>query len=189
MQRLKGGKSRTQAAMNHSWLNSVESDMLVEFLLLMSDCGFPATHEHTVEYALEVAHVQHPLLPNLGKNWVDGFITWRKDQLDAKWSSSLESTPGSAVNQAAIQHWFQLLQAQYNKLNFDCKNIYTMDESGFLFGTGEKVKVIARKMTKRALVQHDGNHENVSVIVTICTNGSFVPPVVIFKGQNINSKW
>ena len=64
-----------------------------------------------------------------------------------------------------------------------------MDESGFPFGTGEKVKVIACKTTKRAHVQHDGNHENVSVIVTICANGSFVPPVVIFKGQNINSKW
>ena len=93
------------------------------------------------------------------------------------------------MNPAAIQHWFQLLQAQYNKLNFDCKNIYTMDESGLPFGIGEKVKVIAHKMTKRPHVQCDGNHENVSVIVTICTNGSFVPPVVIFKGQNINSKW
>ncbi len=174
--------------MNHLWLNKVESDTLVDFLLLMSDCRFPAMCEHTTEYALEVAHVQHPSLHSLGKNWVDGFITWNKDQLDAKWSSNLESTCG-AVNPAAVHHWFQLLQAQYDKFKFDCVNIYTMDESSFPFGTGEKVKVIACKMTKRAYVQCDGNHENVSVIVTVCADGGFVPPVVIFKGQNVNSKW
>ena len=93
------------------------------------------------------------------------------------------------MNPAAVHHWFQLLQAQYNKFNFDCVNIYAMDESGFPFGTGEKVKVIAHKMTKRAHVQHDGNHKNVSVIVTVCADGGFVPPMVIFKGQNVNSKW
>ena len=64
-----------------------------------------------------------------------------------------------------------------------------MDESGFPFGTGERVKVFACRMTKRAYIQCDGNHENVSVIVTVCADGTSVPPVVIFKGQNVNSKW
>jgi hypothetical protein len=64
-----------------------------------------------------------------------------------------------------------------------------MDESDFPFGTGEKVKVVACKMSKQAHIQHNGNRENVSVIVTVCADGSYVPPVVIFKGQNINSKW
>ena len=55
-----------------------------------------------LEYALEVAHVWHPSLPSLGKNWVDGFIMQNKGWLDAKWSSNLESTQGGAVNPALV---------------------------------------------------------------------------------------
>jgi hypothetical protein len=40
--------------MDRSWLNQAESDTLVEFLLLMSDRGFPATCNRAIKYALEV---------------------------------------------------------------------------------------------------------------------------------------
>ena len=63
-----------------------------------------------------------------------------------------------------------------------------MDESGFPFGTGDGIQVVSWKMTKTAHVQHDPNHENVSVIITVCADGSYVAPTVIFKGANINSE-
>ena len=42
--------------------------------------------------------------------------------------------------------------------------------------------------TKTAHIQHDPNRKNVSIIVTVCADGSYVAPT-IFKGANINSEW
>jgi hypothetical protein len=148
LRRLKGRKSHSAAAMAWSWLNQAENDTLVDFLLLMSDHGFPLTHNGAAEYALELAQIQHPNLQALGINWVDSFLIHNKDQLNSKWSANLENIHGGAVNPTTIEHWFQLLHAQYKEFNFLPENIYAMDESSFPFGTGEKVKVIAWKMTK-----------------------------------------
>jgi len=38
-------------------------------------------------------------------------------------------------------------------------------------------------------MQRDNNKEMVTVMATICADGSNVPPVVIFKGQNFLQKW
>ena len=63
-----------------------------------------------------------------------------------------------------------------------------MDESGFPFGTGDAIQVVSWKMTKTTHVQHDPNRKNVSIIITVCADGSHVAPTVIFKGANINSE-
>ena len=72
--RLKGGEGRNAAAAAQSWLNQAENDTLIEFLLLMSDCGFPLTRDGAAEYALEIAQIRHPDLQSLSKNWIDGFL-------------------------------------------------------------------------------------------------------------------
>ena len=37
--------------------------------------------------------------------------------------------------------------------------------------------------------QHDGIQENITVIVTVCVDGTATPPAVIFKGQGFQMKW
>jgi len=37
--------------------------------------------------------------------------------------------------------------------------------------------------------QRGGNRENITVIVTICADGTTTPPAVIFKGQAFQVKW
>ncbi|KAF9510145.1 hypothetical protein BS47DRAFT_1253186, partial [Hydnum rufescens UP504] len=85
------------------------------------------------------------------------------------------------VNPATIEHWFKLVEAQFNQYHFEPQNIYGMDESGFPFRTGQPVKVVTRKTRKCQHIQCDGNHENVSVIVTICADGTSLPLTVIFQ--------
>ncbi|KAF9503441.1 hypothetical protein BS47DRAFT_1369529, partial [Hydnum rufescens UP504] len=104
----------------------------------MSDHGFPATHENIQEYALNLVQVCHPHVQELGGNWLDCFITCNMDHINMKWSANLESRRAAAVNPAAIEHWFKLLKAQYNKYKFPPNAIYGFDESGFLFGMGQK---------------------------------------------------
>ena len=37
--------------------------------------------------------------------------------------------------------------------------------------------------------RREGTHENITVIVTICADGTSIPPAVIFKGQAFLAKW
>ena len=71
---------------DRGYLNLVESDTLVDFLLQMSDRGFPATCNAIYEYALDLVQVCHPNVQELGANWVDRFITHNADRINMKWS-------------------------------------------------------------------------------------------------------
>jgi hypothetical protein len=37
--------------------------------------------------------------------------------------------------------------------------------------------------------QRSGNRENITVLPTICTDGTSVPPIVIYKGEAFQMKW
>jgi len=37
--------------------------------------------------------------------------------------------------------------------------------------------------------QHSGGRENITVIVTICADGTSLPPAVIFKGDSYQTSW
>jgi hypothetical protein len=150
-----------QSAAEQSWLNEVESETLVDFLLEMADHGFPAMHERIGEYALEAARVWNPNLKDLGENWVDRFITQNKGKICTKWTANLKHAQAAAVSPAVIDHWFALLGTQYQHNNYQEGNIYGFNKSGFPFGTGESVKVITHKGHKCQHIQCDGNCKNV----------------------------
>ena len=70
------------------------------------------------------------------------------------------------------------------------ENVYGFDESGFPFGgDGAKQHIIGRKDTSIQHIQRGGNQENVTVMVTICADGSTTCPTVIFKGKRMFSDW
>jgi hypothetical protein len=64
-----------------------------------------------------------------------------------------------------------------------------MDESGFPPGQTGKKRVVGRCGTKLQHVQGGADKENVTVIVTICADGTVLKPTIIFKGQNMMTKW
>jgi hypothetical protein len=68
-------------------------------------------------------------------------------------------------------------------------NIYGMDESGFPPANQGVQHVVGRRGTK---VQHkagSANRENVTVLVTICADGTALQPTIIFKGKRLLKKW
>ncbi|KAI4519568.1 hypothetical protein K525DRAFT_205727, partial [Schizophyllum commune Loenen D] len=49
--------------------------------------------------------------------------------------------------------------------------------------------IVGRKSKGRAHQQSGGSRENITVIVTICTDGTALPPTVIFKGKGYQVSW
>ena len=69
-------------------------------------------------------------------------------------------------------------------------NMYNMDEKGFLIGVMKKSKRIFTKSaySPKQLLGHvqDGNREWITVLATICADGSWLPPGLIYKASTGN---
>ena len=55
--------------------------------------------------------------------------------------------------------------------------------------SGEKEWVIGARQAAMEHQQQDGNRENVTVLMTICVDGTALPPTAIFKGRAFQMKW
>lgn len=64
-----------------------------------------------------------------------------------------------------------------------------MDEKGFLMGLAAKAKVLCRRGRRNPRVTHDGKRELVTVVETICANGSALTPFIVNKGAGHYLGW
>jgi Tc5 transposase DNA-binding domain len=182
--------SRLEAAATRGWLNHVETQQLIDHILRCADLGFPHGRKEIECHALELARVRHPDLAALGSGWVDRFVARNHDQLRVHWTSNLDHSRAAGVNPTAVAHWFRLVGSAFQEYEFAHENIYGFDESGFPFGgDGSKQRVIGQTDASIQHVQRGGNRENVTVMVTICADGTTTRPTVIFKGKKMFSDW
>lgn len=183
-------RSRIDAAAERGWLNAAQSAELVRHLLDCADKGFPNRRKDIERHALEIARVTRPDLVKLGPSWVDRFIARHHHELTMHWTANLDHTRAAGVNLTSIPHWYDLLEATCTEYKFAPENVYGFDESGFPFGgDGARVRVVGRKDTKIQHVQRGGNRENVTVMVTVCADGTTVRPTVLFKGKRLYQHW
>ena len=64
-----------------------------------------------------------------------------------------------------------------------------MDEKGIQLGIGARITAMIDHDQKTVYSIEDGNRELVTIIETICADGSILHPSVIFQGQLQNSEW
>lgn len=64
-----------------------------------------------------------------------------------------------------------------------------MDESGFAIGEKEAGKVIINAEVRQKFQAKPGRQEWVTVVECICADGTVVPPLVIFKAENLSTQW
>ncbi|KAG8985345.1 hypothetical protein FRB93_005870 [Tulasnella sp. JGI-2019a] len=69
------------------------------------------------------------------------------------------------------------------------ENWYGADESSVALGITSTAEVIRPAGQKLQHQQQDGKCEIVTVLETICTDGSMLKLTVIFKGKNLLLKW
>ncbi|KAL5478278.1 hypothetical protein ACEPAI_2462 [Sanghuangporus weigelae] len=94
-----------------------------------------------------------------------------------------------ALNPSAVTHWFNLVEAEIVKKGITPENIYTMDESGCPPANQGVSRVVARAGYKVVHKQGGANKETVTVLVTICADGTAIDPAIIFKGERLYKRW
>ena len=93
------------------------------------------------------------------------------------------------MNPETKKKWFELVDEFIVKAGVSPENIYGMDESGFPPSDQGVRRVIGGRGTKTQHAQGGANRENVTVLVTICADGTTVSPMIIFKAKNFQVRW
>jgi len=75
------------------------------------------------------------------------------------------------------------------------ENMYNWDEKGFLLGLAQKLKrIMTKKMYDSGKIKgaaQDGSREFISLLASICADGTKIPPALIYKGKSgdLQSTW
>ena len=192
----KGGRSQRQAHEEQRWLNDSEVELVIQDIIAYGERGFPLSHRRIKEHVDLICQARYgDQFPEtgLGKAWTARFISDHQDKIHAYWSKGLDRSRARAVNPVTKAHYFELLaKVIVGKGGDDAippELIYGVDESGFQKGVGGTERVFGAKGKQRQYQQRSGDRENITVIVTICGDGTSTAPAVLFKGEGFQVNW
>jgi hypothetical protein len=107
----------------------------------------------------------------------------------------MDSLRHNADSNVKYMLYFDLLHAKMKQYNIQPCYCYNIDEKGFMIGvTGCSKQVFTQwqweKKEVRASLQ-DGSHEWLTLLATVCTDVSTLPPVLIFQvsSGSLQSSW
>ena len=184
-----GGKPMSEFNAEKRLLSKEEEEVILGFIQETGNRGFPLSHRRLREHANSIikARLGNPSFVGVGQNWTDRFVLTHSERIKTIWSTSLEGKRAQSANPTNNKEWFDLLATDLKDVDPDC--IWAADETGIQTGNAVKERVIGAKGKTTQHQTRDGNRENITVIVTICADGSSIPPAVIFKGQSFLVSW
>jgi len=125
----------------------------------------------------------------IGPNWPQKFMT-RYLEVKTAYIPPIDKERAMAQNPEILSGWFNLYLQTKTTYEVDERDIYNMDEKGFMQGVIAKYKVMVSKYDKKkAYMTQCGNREWVSLIECVSMDGRSLPPWIIFKGKLIQKAW
>jgi hypothetical protein len=187
-----GGVTLTQSNRDKSWLTANEEESVVNFAIEVAQRGFPLSPRRLKDHCEAI--LRHRLgsrFPEkgLGRDWGNRFITKYHNRLGMYWSSALDSSRSRAVNPITKEEYFRMLKEVREKYDIPDEQVYGADETGIQSGIGMTERVIGPAEAKIQHQQRSGTRENITVLPTICADGTSLAPTVIYKGEAFQTKW
>ncbi|KAF8237737.1 DDE-domain-containing protein [Tricholoma matsutake] len=124
----------------------------------------------------------------IGRSWPKRFCKHHPN-LKMKKTTGLEKARTKALNQFAIDEFFNMLIDVIKEFNILPENLYNMDKKNILLGIGARITAMIDCDQQTIYSIEDGNRELVTVIETICADGSVLHPSMIFQGLQRNVEW
>ncbi|SJK99862.1 uncharacterized protein ARMOST_03173 [Armillaria ostoyae] len=188
----KGKNTRAQNNAQKAWLTPEEVEVIVMYIIELGNRGFPLSHRRLKEHVDEILGARlgdHFPIGGVGKKWTHRFLEKYSDHIKMAWSTPLEEKQGRAVNPHTNEAWFTMLGKVIKKYDIAEELTYGTNEIGCSGSTGQRERVMGAHDRQPHYQQIGGSRENVTVIVTICADGTSTPPAVIFKGRAYQVNW
>jgi hypothetical protein len=162
-------------------LDPQEEKELVEYIQGLSASGLAPTRSMIKNIASEVSQWE------VSRSWVERFLRRNRDQLSPKYTTGIDYNRFKTDTEHSYHTYFDLLYAKMQQYDVDAENVYNMDEKGFLLGKTLRTKRIFSKQLweqkKVTAALQDSSREWITVLATICADGSWVDPAVIFEAK------
>lgn len=123
-----------------------------------------------------------------GRTWTQRFVKRHQATLTCRYLKNIDIQRRKADSAESYRLFYDLLQQKLQQYRISPENQYNMDEKGFMVGVNTKQRRIFNKEaynkgTVLGAVQ-DGNREWISILATICADGTFLPPAILYESQS-----
>jgi hypothetical protein len=172
-----------------SLLSKEQEQLLVHHIDVLTKRGFPPNHH---QIRCWVANITGKLP---GKNWSYKFVRNHSDSITSKYLTGFDIQRRRADNYWVVNSYFQLVKEKVEQYKITPGNTYNMDEKGFLIGKVHKTKrVFSHSWKKQGKLQgaaQDGNRTWITVLATICADGTSLAPGLIYPAStgNLQDSW
>lgn len=180
---------RTMGEFNTSkqLITPAEEATVVAFMIEMSNRAFGLNHKLLAEKVHSILDAKG-IYVEIGPSWVYRFLR-RHPELGTYRATGLDRPRINGLNPTSAGQYMDTVDKPYTLHQPPPENIFGMDEVGINQGISPRQIVIAGKGKR---IQHqatDGDRENVTVLETICADGTTLQPMVIFKGTYMMASW
>lgn len=192
LRHAEGRPTRAQANETRAWLTTEKRRVVIEYVIETGAQGFPLSHRRLKEHVDEICQKKYgDQFPEkgVGKRWTHRFLVKHSDEIMMAWSTQLDDKRGRAVNPNTNAAWDKLLAATVAKYDITAPQMYAVDKTGVTGQTGQKERVMGAQKKGLHYQQVGSSRENTTVLVTICADGSALPPAIIFKGKAYQTNW
>ena len=196
--RVKGKMPRNKAHEADQILSHAEEKELVQWITRLTISGYPPRYQTLREMAEEIRKrrvkninengMQLVVYDEIGTQWVQRFLR-RHSELASVTPRSIDTVRIKEVSPERLQRWFDDLKKVVAECNIKPENMYNMDESGFAIGEKQASRCIINAQIRQQFQAKGGKQEWVSLVECICADGTVVPPLVIFRAENLSRQW
>jgi hypothetical protein len=187
----KGHPTMAQFNAKKQLLTAAEETELEAYIINQAKRGFPLTHRMVTNLAWEILAARaDPAAgePKIGAEWVYRFLK-RHPKIGRYRATPLEKVRANGLHEAAVNDYWDTLKELFTDHHFPASNILGYDETGINLGVGGRPIVLGAAGQRNQHLQTNGTRENITVIETICADGTKLRPTMIFRGKYFMTSW
>jgi hypothetical protein len=189
--RALGRRSMEEKAQSQQYLTPWEEDVLIKYLLQMSDLGQSVRIKFIPALAFRVTcqrpTTEKPLKPP-GRNWTKA-LEKRHPELVARRVKALDWNRHEKNTYGKIIHWFEVIKDVLQDPAVLVENVYNMDETGVMLSMPGSVKVLVSKHDIRDYRGARVKRTTVTAIECISGDGRYLNPMIIWPASTHRSNW
>lgn len=169
------------------YLDKREEEAVVDHVLYLIQRGAPPRLSDVADMA-NILREERGMAP-VGRDWPNNFVK-RQPRLKVKFNRKYDYKRALCEDPEIIQGWFDLVANVKAKYGIVDEDTYNFDETGFAMGQITPGAVVAdAEKPGRAKQVQPGSKEWATLILGVNATGWAIPPFIILKGKDHQTRW